>query len=254
MGRRTVAVTDERRWVFNRLAESYAARPSYPDAVVEHLVRLAGVRGRVVDLGAGTGALALPLAAKGLSVCAVEPASRMLEVLDASAGALGLRVQTLHAAAESTSLPGNGFDLAVVADAVHWLDPELAGAEISRLLDDGGGCAVVEVHLADTPFLRALKARLRAANPKVSTPSPLRASQLLSIAVPRASRREVARFAVSEVLDDDRFRSTLRSLSYVGPAVGPHVLDEVLEDASALARQFGGAQWSREIAISYAGR
>ena len=78
MGRRGVGVEDGDRWVFNRLADDYRARPGYPAALVDRLHALAGGAGTVVDLGAGTGLLALPLAGRGLAVRAVEPASAML--------------------------------------------------------------------------------------------------------------------------------------------------------------------------------
>ncbi|HEX8910372.1 MAG TPA: methyltransferase type 11, partial [Anaeromyxobacteraceae bacterium] len=65
MGRRSVSLHDQDRWVFNRLADDYLARPPYPDALVERLAALAGGAGaRAVDLGAGVGHLALPLAAR----------------------------------------------------------------------------------------------------------------------------------------------------------------------------------------------
>jgi Xaa-Pro aminopeptidase len=51
--------------VFNRLAVAYQSRPGYPEALVERLSQVAAPGGRAVDLGAGTGDLALPLVYDG---------------------------------------------------------------------------------------------------------------------------------------------------------------------------------------------
>ncbi|HVU51011.1 MAG TPA: methyltransferase type 11, partial [Polyangia bacterium] len=72
LGRRKVRLEDASRWVFNRMAEVYDARPPYPTALVDALSALAPAGAPVADLGAGTGHLALPLAARGLDVTAIE--------------------------------------------------------------------------------------------------------------------------------------------------------------------------------------
>ena len=172
MSRRGVPVTDPSRWVFNRLAADYRRRPGYPPPLVERLLALGGGPGaRVADLGAGTGHLALPLGRAGARVHAVEPARAMLDVLAAQAAALG--VVPVHAAAEETGLPAGCFDLVVLADALHWVDPERGGHEVARLLAPAGRLAVVVPTLGDTPFLRALGALLARANPK-ARPGPPR--------------------------------------------------------------------------------
>ena len=250
MSRRGARPSDPSRWVFNRLAADYRARPGYPAPLVGRLLAIAGGPGaRVAELGAGTGALALPLARAGARVHAVEPARAMLDALadDDGAGA----VVPVHAAAEETGLPDGGSDLVVLADALQWVDPALAGQEAARLLSPGGALAVVTPCLADTSFLRALGARISAANFKArSGPPPV----ALLFAEAGLAAPEEERYHDEVLLPPERLDAVLRSLSYVGPAIGPDALAALLADARALAKAHGGAVWRREIALDWSRR
>jgi SAM-dependent methyltransferase len=254
VSRRGLSVHQHARWVFNRLAADYAHRPGYPEAVVARLVALAGGAGaRAVDLGAGTGHLAVPLARAGLRVHAVEPARAMLDVLARAAADAGATaaVTPVHAAAEETALPAAEFELAVLADALQWVDPERAGREIARLLMPGGVLAIVEPRLADTPFLAALGKRIAKANFKARRAElPVGLVCSLAAGTPPA----VERFEHEVVLDDAALEAVLRSLSFVGPALGQDALDALVADAKALAREHGGALWRREILVHRARR
>jgi hypothetical protein len=73
---------------------------------------------------------------------------------------------------------------------------------------------------------------------------------LFSLAVGSAPVREV--FEDEVRLDEERLRTVLRSLSYVGPALGPTARQTLLDDAVALARAHGGAAWRREIRLWWA--
>jgi SAM-dependent methyltransferase len=248
VSRRGISVQDDARWVFNRLAADYLRRPGYPPALAERLLALAGGPGaRIADLGAGTGALALPLARLGARVAAVEPARAMLDAL--AAAARGLDVDPVHAAAEDTGLAPGTFDLVLVADALHWIDAERGGAEAARLLAPRGVLAVLVPSLADTPFLRALAELLAARNPK-ARPRPADPGPLF--AATRLPPPGVERFADEARLDDDALDAVIRSLSYAGPALGPAGLAALLAEARALAVRHGGAVWTRELALFHA--
>src|SRR4051812_37651714 len=97
LGRRKVPVADPARWVFNRMADVYDARPPYPAALLDAIAELAtAVGGAIGDLGAGIGHLALPLASRSFDVVAVEPAGEMLARLRRAAAERGLALSTVH--------------------------------------------------------------------------------------------------------------------------------------------------------------
>jgi ubiquinone/menaquinone biosynthesis C-methylase UbiE len=253
VGRRSVSLSDEDRWVFNRLAQDYLARPPYPDALVDRLVALAGGPGaRVADLGAGMGHLALPLAVRGLSVTAVEPARAMLSALEARRGP-GISIVVVHASAEATGLSATSFDLLLLADTVQWVDPELAGREAARLLAGTGTLAVVEATFARTPFMDGLASLLARENPKARQRPPGAARQLLAHTAPGVRPTEET-FQQDAPLDDAALPAVLRSLSYAGPALAPGALESLLAAARSLARTSGGARFCRDLTLRWAAR
>ncbi len=253
MGRRSVSLSDEDRWIFNRLAQDYLARPPYPGALVDRLAAIAGGPGaRVADLGAGTGHLALPLAARGLAVTAVDPARAMLSALEARRDPRAA-IATVHASAEATGLPAASFDLLLLADAVQWVDAELAGREAARLLAASGALAVIEATFARTPFMDGLASLLARENPRARPRPPGAARQLLALAAPGA-RPAAETFVQDALLDDAALAAVLRSLSYAGPALAPAALAALVAAARRLAGDLGGARFRRDLTLRWVTR
>ena len=185
---------------------------------MRRLLALVGPAARVVDVGAGTGHLAEPLARAGARVVAVEPASAMLAVC--AERVRGLPVGLVCAPAEATGLPDSSADLVVLADAAQWVDPEAAGRETARLLVASGTAAAVEPRPADTPFMHELERLLREANPERRPQGPGRARQWLALASGGASVRAVEMPHAVE-LTPEALDAVLRSLSFLAPALGP---------------------------------
>jgi SAM-dependent methyltransferase len=78
----------------DRIAEVYDTYPHLPkdtDDAVEFLASIAG-RGRVLELGIGTGRVALPLAARGLRVSGIDASQAMVKRLRAKPGGKELAV------------------------------------------------------------------------------------------------------------------------------------------------------------------
>jgi SAM-dependent methyltransferase len=118
-----------------------AARPGYPEAALEFLVRALGLAAGdpVVDLGAGTGLLTAQLRRRFEDVTAIEPSAGMREVLRQAVP--GVRV--LDGRDVALPLPDASVAAVFVAQAFHWFDAPRALAEIRRVLVDRGGLGLL---------------------------------------------------------------------------------------------------------------
>jgi SAM-dependent methyltransferase len=200
------------------MADVYDARPAYPKELIDALVALAQGR-RVADLGAGIGHIALPLAERGFEVVAIEPAQAMLERLAAEARKRRLHVRAVHATAEALPLDDASLDLAVVADALHFIDAELVAKEIARVLAPKGALAVVTCELGKTPYMQSLVEIIEAAVPRRPRKLDQNLVQVSAITGVRFTRAQ--RFHDETPVDLPTLERILRSISFIGPAMNP---------------------------------
>jgi ubiquinone/menaquinone biosynthesis C-methylase UbiE len=219
-GRRQIGIDDASAWIFNRMAEVYDSRPAYPKALVDALVELATAIGsRVLDIGAGTGHLALPMAQRGLDVVAVEPASAMLERLRLSATNAGTTLCAVHAAAEALPFQGPSFDVALVADALHFIDAELAAAQLRRVLVPRGILAVVTCEYTETPFMRDLRKLVAHSADRRPRDVSQAIRHLASLAGVKLYSKQI--FQDETPVDTATLERILQSVSFIGPAMNP---------------------------------
>lgn len=144
-------VTSDRvrlRASFDSVAELYdRARPGYPPALLDDLVRLAGAGPgcRVLEIGPGTGQLTVPLAGLGCSIVAVELGADLARVARRKLAPFP-DVEVVNADFETWQPPGEPFDLMIAATAIHWIDPAVLAAKAADALRPGGVLATVETH------------------------------------------------------------------------------------------------------------
>ncbi len=132
---------DRDKWDTRYRQGSYRARTHPTELLAEWLPRLP--RGRALDVACGAGRNALYLAEAGYEVDAIDISRVALDRLRATAQARGLKVTCIEADLESADLPGQRYDLIVMARYTNAaLSPPLVG-----LLRDGGHF-LCEVHLA----------------------------------------------------------------------------------------------------------
>lgn len=164
----------ERRLIFGEAPEHYHRhRPGYPSALIDEVVEHAGVGGRVLDVGAGTGKLTADLLGHGLVVAALEPSPGMAAVLrrtigpDPAAGVLEVGFEDLPS-------PSQPFDVVVAGQSWHWLRPGDRLDVTARVLRPGGrlvlawnreehpgsvGDAIVAAYVAEAPELAGVDDR-----------------------------------------------------------------------------------------------
>jgi len=117
------------QWEDAGMASAYPCRPPYPDGVFEALVELAG-DGRVLDIGCGTGDIARPLAARGVTVDACDRSLAM--VACGRTRPSGGAVRWMVGRAEQPPVLGP-YALVTAGECIHWMDWERLFAPLRRL-------------------------------------------------------------------------------------------------------------------------
>ena len=138
------------------VAAAYRARPPYPsetyDLLLERMPNPS--RARVLELGAGTGEIAIPLAERVSRIDAVEPSAAMLSIARQQPGFE--RVHWHSMSAETFGYPAV-YDLIVCAQCLHWLDWEIVFPRLVGALDPEGWLLLISQNaLDDLPWQNAL--------------------------------------------------------------------------------------------------
>ena len=126
---------------WDQASEDYSKyRPGYPDSYFLLLQELGiGKKDQdILDIGTGTGALALPFAKQGADVTGVDISRGQIEAAKTLASQKKLNVQFIVAKAEDTGLPDKSFD--VITSSMSWgyLDQKRMPEEAARLLRKNG--------------------------------------------------------------------------------------------------------------------
>lgn len=206
---------------FNADAAAYRrGRPPYPAAVFDLLAERCGLRpgARVLEIGAGTGLATGPLLAAGAHVLAVEPGESLAAILadDHACDRLEISITDF----EDADPPG-GFDLAVAATSLHWLDPATSTGRIGRLVRPGGWLAAWWNEFGDVKRPTAFRDRL---------------DEVYHDLLPAEPGYRDSR---SHVLDTDRWRRQLTAGGYFG-----EVSVEIIEWHQSLTARSARDLWA----------
>lgn len=129
--------------VFDRFAAAYASgRPDFAEAVVDTVVKRAGwsVGDQVLEVGAATGQLTVPLARHGLAITAIEPGPSLARTLRTRTAEPSVSV--VNTTFEAFR-PGRRYDGIVAANSFHWIDPDVAYHHAAHLLNEGSPLALL---------------------------------------------------------------------------------------------------------------
>lgn len=128
-------------------------RTGYPPDGVAALAARTGLDAGedAVDIGCGSGQLAIPLARHARHVLAIDPVGGMLDEGRAAATAAGVANVTWLAgdSARLASLVRSPARLATFAASFHWTDRTAVLATLDRLVAPGGSVVVVDDDLGD---------------------------------------------------------------------------------------------------------
>jgi ubiquinone/menaquinone biosynthesis C-methylase UbiE len=119
-------------------------RLDYPQRLLARVRQLAGLRpgDPVLDLGAGTGMLAIGFAKLGMTVTAMDPEPDMLAAAAGRAKAAGVAVN-LAAGGSADLRPGMGpYRLVTIGRSFHWMDRSATLAMLDKIIMPGGGVAL----------------------------------------------------------------------------------------------------------------
>lgn len=161
---------------FDDVADAYdRVRPGYPDDAIDDLVALACLprRGRVVEIGAGTGQLTVSLAERGYHVTAVEMGPHLAERLHNNVREYD-NVDVVCDRFEDAALADRSFDLVTAATAFHWLDRQIAYRKAAAVLRPTGALGLIfNVHLdADRGYFAESDDVYRRHAPELLKPGP----------------------------------------------------------------------------------
>jgi SAM-dependent methyltransferase len=150
------------RTTFDTVAELYdRVRPPLPGDLLDVLAGLAGLppRGRVLEVGPGTGRVTVELARRGYDVLAVELGANLAAVARRNLEPFP-NAQVVVGAFEEWTAPPEPFDVVCAFHAWHWLDGPVALDTAAGALRPGGALAIVGgQHVAggDTEYFHAVQ-------------------------------------------------------------------------------------------------
>ena len=139
---------------FGRTAADYEQfRPGFPDEFFVRLVAQGWITPghRALDLGTGTGTVALGLAENGLDVVGLDIAAELLDVARRAADERGLKAVFTEGNAEATGFADSTFDLVTAGQCWWWFDSDQAAAEAHRVLVPGGRLLICDFSYLPLP-------------------------------------------------------------------------------------------------------
>ena len=134
----------EQRFAFDQIATVYkAARPGYPEALVEDVLAYADLKpeDRILEVGCGTGQATKGFAARGFPIVAIDPGPEMLRGARESLADFA-KVAFAQTTFEAWPAEPGGFRLIVAAQSWHWVSPALRFAKAAEALAPDGSLAV----------------------------------------------------------------------------------------------------------------
>ena len=138
-----MAIDRSKRITFEQVADLYEeTRSDYPTELVEDILSWSGIAsdGRILEIGCGPGNATVSFARRGYRILGIELGERLAALAVKNCRAYP-RVKILNVAFEDWQAEERAFDLALAADAFHWIPPRVGYPKVARVLKDSGSAA-----------------------------------------------------------------------------------------------------------------
>ena len=119
-------------------------RLAFPDRLMARVATLAGLKpgDKVLDLGCGTGMLAMGFARLGMAVTAMDPEPEMLAAAGSAAQAQGLPITIQLGGSQQLTAAMGPYRLVTMGRSFHWMDRAATLAALDKIVAPGGGIAL----------------------------------------------------------------------------------------------------------------
>jgi len=128
----------------NRVADYIKYRPTYPNEMLNLLLKELGLTNEkvIADIGSGTGISSIPFLKNRNRVFGVEPNKEMREAQEELLNEFAF-FKSVNGTAEETHLESKSVDVIFCGQAFHWFDKEKSKKEFSRILKENGNLVFV---------------------------------------------------------------------------------------------------------------
>ncbi len=155
-----MGMKEEIRNYWNLRAYTFDSSPSHvslPEVWREILSDVFRDKLKILDVGTGTGFIALRLAELGHKVVGVDFSKNMLKIAEKKAEKAGLKIEFIQGDAEKLPFRDGSFD-AVICRHLLWTlpNPQKAVAEWSRIVREGGKVVVIEGRWENRSKIRSM--------------------------------------------------------------------------------------------------
>ncbi|HXS66025.1 MAG TPA: class I SAM-dependent methyltransferase [Streptosporangiaceae bacterium] len=134
------------------VVQAYQYRPPYPAEVFDRLLGLISDQPRhVLDLGAGEGAIARPLASRVDRVDAIDPSTAMIEAGRQQPGGAAPNLRWILGTAESAEFDGP-YALVTAGASLHWMLPGPTTSRLAQVMTPRAYLVVVDHGHRDVPW------------------------------------------------------------------------------------------------------